>query len=153
MPKKHPPLLDPPLLERPPEEPLLEPVYPLDEEPPPVLLPPVHEPALHVCPLKMQLLQTAPPVPHALSDPDVSQEPLRSQQPVQLLGSHVEPGTDASSIAPLEELVPPLFPELLEDCAPYELPAPESSPLPLPLDPPGLGALEPPAAPGVANVA
>ena len=65
----------------------------------------------------MQLLQATPPVPHALSDPDVSHDPLGSQQPVQLVGSHVEPGTDESSPAPPDEVAPP-FPELLEDCDP-----------------------------------
>lgn len=152
-PKRHPPLLDP---VRPPEEPLLDPVPPPDEELPEMPLdppPPEHVPALQLWPLRPQSLHVTPPVPHALSAPLVSQEPLRSQQPVQLVESHVAPCVEASSPvpmpAPLEvPLVVPLFPELLEDCEAYEVPAPESSPLLPPGDPPELGALDPPDALG-----
>ena len=127
---------------------------PEEEEPPPGLPldppPPVHEPALQVCPLNVQSLQVTPPVPHALSEPVVSQEPLGSQHPVQLVESHVVADSVASSpvLGPPEVLVvAPVFPELLDDCDPYDVPAPESSPLPPEEPPPELAALDPPPAP------
>jgi hypothetical protein len=80
IPNRHPPLLDPPLLDpppnRPPEE-LLPELEPAGEEPP------EQAPLWHVCPTCAQFVHVAPPRPHDVSLPLVSQLPDGSQQPLQ----------------------------------------------------------------------
>ncbi len=97
-------------------------------------VPPMHEPLTQVPPANVQLLQSEPPVPHAVSDCPGSHSELVLQQPAaQLVDSH--PTVPPLPLPPTSLLLPPPLPTLPLAPAllvPLDVPSPEALPLPPP---------------------
>jgi len=97
-------------------------------------VPPVHEPLTQVPPANVQLLQSEPPVPHAVSDWPGSHSELVLQQPAaQFVVSH--PTVPLLPLPPTSLLLPPPLPTLPLAPAllvPLDVPSPEALPLPPP---------------------